>query len=166
MSLRISVAVLFLFSVPVAFASAIHSPAVVQAASAEADLKALNLLRDAAVEALRSADTEALHACFTTDAVVMDPHSSSATRREGQDDRFLDLIFWFGAIEITLTPRETVVSGQWAFEWGSHHAAKLENNAIDSEAQRHHEGDYLAILRRQSDGEWKIARFIYTEPIY
>jgi len=146
--------------------ASVETPAAVEEGpSVEADMEALDRLRVAALEALRSADEDALYDCFTDDAVVMDPGASSAYERNGHDHRFLSVIFLFGAVDAALTPHETTVSGDWAFEWGSHRKTMLEDITVESDTEARYEGDYVAILRRQPDGEWKIARFIYTEPI-
>ena len=124
------------------------------------DAEAIDRLRESAIAALEAGDMEALLACFTDDAVVMDPNSSAADVRGGpQDTSFLSGFFVVAALvgidfnNSSLSSAEVVVSGDWAFERGTYRVEK----------ERHPSpGDYIAILRRLPDGSWRIARFIFT----
>ncbi len=63
------------------------------------DAEAIDRLRESAIAALKTGDMEALLACFTDDAVVMDPNSSAADVRGGpQDTSFLSGFFVVAAL--------------------------------------------------------------------
>ncbi len=128
------------------------------ATAQHADAEAMDILREDAIAALKAGDMEALLACFTEDAVVMSPSSSSADARRGLlDTSFLSGLFVVAALtgidfeNSNLSSAELVVSGDWAFERGTYGVE-----------EKRHRGDYIAILRRLPDGSWRIARFIFT----
>ena len=69
-----------------------------------------------------------------------------------------------GEIEYEVTKyehnfKERKIIGDWAFEWGTYISAaapKDDGSPVESS------GKLLRILKRQSDGEWKVARAIWN----
>ncbi len=74
---------------------------------------------------------------------------------------------WFneaGEIEYKVTKYEhnfieRTVIGDWAFEWGTYVSAAVVLGEEDPEESS---GKLLRILKRQQDGEWKVARSIWN----
>ena len=54
---------------------------------------------------------------------------------------------------------ERKIIGDWAFEWGSYLSAAAP---LDGSEPIEASGKLLRILKRQSDGEWKVARAIWN----
>ena len=54
---------------------------------------------------------------------------------------------------------ERKIIGDWAFEWGSYLSAAAP---LDGAAAIEASGKLLRILKRQPDGEWKVARAIWN----
>lgn len=54
---------------------------------------------------------------------------------------------------------ERRILGEWAFEWGTYlsAAAPLDGSEVEQAT-----GKLLRILKRQADGEWKVARAIWN----
>jgi len=69
-----------------------------------------------------------------------------------------------GEIEYNVTKYEhdfieRTIIGDWAFEWGTFISAGVVLGEEDSEEAS---GKLLRILKRQQDGEWKVARSIWN----
>lgn len=54
---------------------------------------------------------------------------------------------------------ERKIMGDWAFEWGSYLSAAAP---LDGSEPMEASGKLLRILKRQPDGEWKVARAIWN----
>jgi uncharacterized protein (TIGR02246 family) len=127
-----------------------------QGASA-ADLAAISRIHQEYVAAHNDSDAARLVALFTDDAVLMpmdEPTLSGKPAIQEHYEEFFDQ----NPSAIELSPVETRVTGDWAFE-----RIEVKVTLPDGEGEnRHADVKYLWILQRQPDGSWKISRAIYN----
>ena len=116
-----------------------------------ADLKAVGVLHDRYAAAFNSNDAEAVANFYTEDAVLMLPGIPAIQGRQAIQAMFEEY-FKQNAAKIKHTPLDTQVAGDWAYERG-----KIRE-AVTSRAGQPLERSlkYLAILKRQADGAWKV----------
>jgi len=118
-----------------------------------ADRKAIDALRDQYTIAFNSSDAAATAASFTDDAIVMEANQASVEGKQAIQAMF-EAMFKANAVKISLTPAETQVAGDWAYERG---AAAI---TVTPKAGKPIEQSlrYVVILNRQPDGSWKLYR--------
>lgn len=120
-----------------------------------ADEAALRALIEQTAAFNNAADSAGWVGLFEEDAVYMPPGSPEVTTREGIREaaaafRNLDS-------DITITPAEIVVSGDWAFarsHVGGTVTVRESGDEIPIDVKQ------LVVYHRQPDGAWKIARLI------
>ena len=124
--------------------------------TAEADLAPLHEFLSHAGEAVNAGDVEAEVNRFTADGIYMWP---GAPAIEGHDALRKWFEVRFSEIEVELESKtlELEVVGEWAFERGRSVARIRPRTGGAVQTVR---GKYLNILRRQTDGTWRIARRI------
>ena len=130
-----------------------------------ADKAAINALRDKVMAAFNANDAAAIAACYTDDAVMMNPNEASAEGKSAIQASY-QAMFQQGAAKVARTPRETELSGDWAFEAGassvtitpkavrkkvaSRRAAKKDGKPVEVTSR------YVVVLKKQADGAWKV----------
>ena len=109
--------------------------------------------------AMKAGDAAALMAVLTDDVTFYPPHEP--TRRGKQDVKA-----WaqqvFSAVKtqrISVSDRNVVVAGDWAFERGTFVWAVAPAGGGETTEDR---GRFIAIWHRQSDGSWKAAHDIWN----
>ena len=119
----------------------------------------VNAALAAHVAAVNSCDVEANLAGFTDDIVYMPPNSPPV---HGKHDLESAIRAWVDNFEVNIdmVPEETVVSGDWAFQWGLLKGAFRPREGSESTTM---DWKFIYIYQRQSDGAWKIARDIYND---
>lgn len=122
-----------------------------QKRSVAADIKAIDALRDRFAAAYNSNDAAAVAAFYADDAILMLPNQAAIEGKQAIQTTLSDY-FRENAVKITPTPQETHVAGDWAFERGN----IRETVIMNSGKARHRSLKYLVILKRQSDGSWKV----------
>jgi uncharacterized protein (TIGR02246 family) len=130
-----------------------------------ADKAAINALRDKVMATFNSNDAAAIAACYTDDAVVMNPKEASAEGKPAIQASF-QAMFQQGAAKMALTPRETELSGDWAFETGTGTITitpKAARKKVASKRTAKKAGKpvevttrYVVVLKKQADGAWKV----------
>jgi uncharacterized protein (TIGR02246 family) len=116
----------------------------------QADVEAMNHVREAHIAALNDGDVNALVAAFTDDGVQMPPNAPANLGRES-------IRAWSQAfltpfrVEFTLLVDEVQVAGNWAFERGTY-TITLTPKAGGEPMQDI--GKYITIYERQSGGAW------------
>jgi len=111
--------------------------------------------------ASESRDAEGMARLHTDDCILMPPWDELVSGREAA------LVFWknqFSGSEnydlksCKLTITEQVVSGEWAYEWGVVNGVyHIRDNGHDIFDRSR----LFRILKKQPDGNWKIARAIW-----
>jgi uncharacterized protein (TIGR02246 family) len=127
------------------------SPGPAEKKNTAADTAAITVLRDKFAAAFNSKDAAALTACYTDDGIAMPPNQATVTGKQAIQ-AYYQATFQQGAAKITITPRETEVSGDWAFETGTTSLTITPKTGKPvEEASR-----YVVVLKKQTGGFWKI----------
>lgn len=125
----------------------------------EADIAAVNELRNQEETAAENGDVEALLALRTEDFVAMPPGGQAVAGREAVRE-FLSEMFGQMSMEETVVSEEVTVSGDLAFDRGTFSGTATPaggGNPIPIE------GAYLWVLERQQDGAWKYAIQMWSD---
>ena len=111
-------------------------------------------LQAAWINALKAADIDRLMSMVTEDVVAAHPNGRTTRGKQELADDFRRFFRNF-RMDQTATSDETIVTGEWAFDRASVSTqivpvAGGEPSQVNSEV--------IVILRRSTDGSWKIAR--------
>ena len=123
-----------------------------------ADMEAINGVRDAYVAAENSGDAAGAAALFADNGMLMPPNEPAVSGRAAIEAH-LQKEYSMVAIELSLTPLETKVAGDIAYDVGSNTAQMMPKAGGDSMEQA---GKHVVTLARQADGSWKITNLIYN----
>ncbi|MCL5743720.1 MAG: SgcJ/EcaC family oxidoreductase [Acidobacteria bacterium] len=141
------------------FAGCQSAPQPEQKTDVAADTTAINALRDKVTAAFNSNDAAALAADYADDAIMMNPNQAAVEGKPAIQAAY-EAMFKenAGKIAVTLvnTPLETQLAGDWAYDRGSATSTITPKTGKPVEQS----GKYLVILKRQTDGSWKIYREI------
>jgi uncharacterized protein (TIGR02246 family) len=139
-------------------AEEVAKPVTEEAPSTEADVAAIKSVDKKFLAAMNAGDASTMLNLCADDIVIMPPNETAVTGREATGSwtqSFVDNI----TVDETWSSEEVVVFGDWAFSrgtWAGTNTPKAGGEAIQDN------GKYLWILKRQSDGSWKYARFIWN----
>jgi uncharacterized protein (TIGR02246 family) len=131
-------------------------------AGIHADTAAIKTVSEQAAEAWTAGDWNTFAEFYTDDTIWMPPAEAPI--------RGIDALrTWVGPIwndstvvEISMTSEEIVVIDDWAFE--RHFESLVQMDEINGESKQY----YLKgarIFRREEDGSWKIAQYIWNENV-
>ena len=127
----------------------------------QADEAAINAIWSTYVSSLEAGDIDAWLSLWTEDGVQMPPNERPVigkdqlrTRNGGALDVF--------AVEIDITNQEVGVAGDWAFSRGVYTATFAPKDGSEPIPV---DGKFMTILKRQSDGGWKIYRDIFNSNV-
>jgi ketosteroid isomerase-like protein len=121
-----------------------------------ADEVAINEIRAQFASNLNSGDAEALMSLFDQEGVVMGTRqglTGDALRRSFQ--YYLDEF----ESDITFSPDEVRVAGDWAFDSGYYMDSMIEKSTGNTIQES---GGYVFVLKRQPNESWLIAREIHS----
>jgi uncharacterized protein (TIGR02246 family) len=124
----------------------------------EADLQAIDGIRETHVAVLNAGDAGAWAALFADDGVQMPPHAPACVGRraiESWSSGFMDLF----RLRFALSADEVRVLGDWAFERGTY-TIHLDPKAGGPSTQE--AGKYITIYQRDPGEGWRIARDIWN----
>ncbi len=124
-------------------------------------IEAVNALLAEHVAAVNSGDVSANLAGFTEDIIYLPP-DLPPVRGKPALESFVRSFFDSFDAEIKMAPEETVVAGDWVFQWGTITGAFRPLEGGDGTSL---EGKYMYLYQRQPDGSWKIARDIYNSNV-
>ena len=156
MRLLSSAVLLFAVLAFVACAPAAEEAVVEETPSTEAEVEAIHSTNDEYALARMANDLDASLAFWTDDAVWMTDGMPAFTFSRAEFEE------WFGSFTteaFNINSEETVVSGDWAYDRGTFTETMVlvgGSESIQTDAK------YLVIMRRQADGSWKYARFIFN----
>ncbi len=113
-------------------------------------------VRQAWLDAIRSADVERLAAMVTVDVVVVHGNGRCVRGREELKADFLKA-FEACSIEQKVQDVELVIRGRWAFE-----ISEVETRLTPHRegAAKHVRSTTVVVFRQHSDGSWKVGRVI------
>ncbi len=129
-----------------------------EAAETEADVEAINSLRDEFIGLDNASDAAGLASLYTNDAVLMPPNQAAVTGNQAIESWFQTTFDQF-TTEFTVASEELEVVGDWAFDWGAYMTALTPKAGGEPTEDR---GKYIVILRKQVDGSWRIAHDIWN----
>jgi uncharacterized protein (TIGR02246 family) len=125
------------------------------------DRMSIQRLRDADVAASKAYDAEGLAALFTDDAVALGPGQPPvrgiAAIRAGLRRMVASLDI--EVLDYREAFEETLLFGDTAVEWGCIEGTERPRGGVEISSSRVH---VMRILRRLSDGSWRIHRTIYA----
>jgi uncharacterized protein (TIGR02246 family) len=120
-----------------------------------ADTTAIKALRDQYTAAFNSNDAAATAATLADDAIVMEPNQAAIEGKQAVQAMF-EAMFKENAVRIALTPLETEVAGDWAYDRGNATITVTPKSGKPMQES----AKYLVIVKRQPDGSWKVYRDI------
>ena len=123
----------------------------------EADLRAIDLVRDAHVAALNKGDAAAWVAQFTEDGVQMPPNAPANVGKANIHSWSQGLLAHF-RVQFSLAVEEVRVLGDWALERGSF-TISLSGKAGGPDMKD--VGKYITLYQRRPEG-WRMARDIWN----
>ena len=124
------------------------------------DLKKIQQLDRRDIAASKTQDHQALLELWDKDGVALPPDQDPVVGM----DAIRSWLMQSGNTDYDVTRyehqfQERKIISDWAFEWGTFHSvavSKADGAAFESS------GKLLRILKRQPDGEWKVARAIWN----
>jgi len=131
-----------------------QGPGTAKAPDRAAEIQKIDELRNRFMAAYNSGDAAAAAALYTEDAVIMPANEPAAEGHQAVHESLQRELAQSPA-KISITPQETEIAGDWAYERGQAvitTTPKGAKDAVDLSAK------YLVILRRQPDGAWKVHR--------
>ena len=132
-----------------------------EVATTEADVAAVDQVRQQYSIAYNAGDVAALAALYTDDAVLLPPNEVTLTGKDAIRSMY-EVTFNQFTGEHSTTSQEIEVAGDWAFGQG---AFRVTFTPKDGGEPVDQEGKYIVICQRQPDGSWKIARLIWNNSI-
>ena len=113
--------------------------------------------RDAYMSAWKSANAGQIADLYTDDALVLYPNQPAVNGKSAIRAYFQAFFGDFAQKEFVLESSEVEIAGDWAFDRGTYRWKGVPRAGAGGDPAEDH-GKYLVILRRQSDGTWKVAR--------
>ncbi len=114
---------------------------------------------DQFMAAMKASDAAALAAVLTEDVVFCPPHEPTRTGKPEVQAWARDLFDQIKTERVSVSDRNVVVAGNWAFETGSFVWAVSPVQGGETTEDR---GRFLAIWQRQPDGSWKASYDIWN----
>ena len=124
----------------------------------QADVDALNHVREAHIAAVNDGDVNAWVAAFTADGVQMPPNAPANFGRESIRTWSQGFLALFRA-EFALSVDEVQVAGDWAFERGTYTIILTPKAGCEPMQEM---GKYITIYERELGGAWGMARDIWN----
>ena len=149
---------LLLILVPLACTPAQQAEPTAQEPTTVADEKAVRALTEEYAAAFSAGDVTRLLACYSEDAVRMPPSAPAYTGRAAFEEGFRTKFERF-SYQLTWPTEEMVVADGWAFHQRTY-ISKLTPVAGGEVIEG--SGKAVAILQKQPDHSWKIAREIWN----
>jgi len=126
----------------------------------EADIAAINVVGEQLREAYIARDWDRFAGYFAEDAIWM-PNNFPPLIGKAAWWSFAEQ-FWHSTavVEMDLVSDEIIIAGDWAFERHTEIQVTASTSGEGEPATNRFKGIWL--LRRQADGSWKIARYIWN----
>ena len=130
------------------------------------DVAQIKKLQDDYCQAWLRNEPDGVRAVFVEDSVLLPHHGV-----EPKVGRTALNQFWFPpnapptkVLELGFSPESISGDGQIAYSWGKQHVSWVSKQG-DKETTVSMKGTYLMVLEKQSDGKWKISRFMWDDPL-
>jgi uncharacterized protein (TIGR02246 family) len=131
-------------------------------ADADADAEAIKALRERDAAAARAGDFATLRAIISDDAVVLAPGSEPKVGKAAIDASFAQManaLRTHEVVDYRFELSEPEIAGDLAIEYG---AIVGSMRALVDGNVAHYRYNVLRILRRESDGRWRVYRTIWN----
>ena len=125
------------------------------------DVEAINSVLSEHVAAVNAGDVSANMSGFAEDVVYLPPDGPPVRGKVALESFLRSAVDSFDA-QIEMVPEETVVAGEWAFQWGTITGTLRPIGGGDSVSL---DGKWMYVYQRQGDGSWKIARDVYNSSV-
>ena len=128
----------------------------------EKGLQAIETLHKKDMAASKAGDFETLRSLISDDAVIRPPGGNSIRGKAELDANFGRMKEASGQAEVLeyfQEFEEVKVIGDYAFEWGTVRGAMRSKESGETERSSY---QMMRVLKRQSDGEWKVHRSIWN----
>ena len=128
----------------------------------EGDLARIEELHRTDIAASKAQDFDALKTLWTEDAVKLAPDERGTIGREAivaDMDKYREAQVNLEILEYRHDWQEIRLMGDWAFEWGYFYGRARDRTTGEEFEERN---KLLRILRKQSDGSWKVARVMWN----
>lgn len=155
---QLCIVVIFLVAVAMTMCAPTPEPVSQSALSIEADVEAIQRVREQEVTAYSSDDLDHFISTMSDDVVVDPPYYPAVIGREAARS-VIATLFERATYDVTYPVEELVVFGDWAFERGVW-TSKITPKDGGEPTEASFGG--VQIYRRQSDGSWKITRLIWN----
>ncbi len=129
-----------------------------QASANQADVEAINKLREQEMAAFSAADVITLLGLFTNDVIVMPPNEPALSGKDALRS-WAENIYKQFTVQGKYTSSDIVLAGDWAFE---RFTSTLTTKPVAGGEPVQEVIKGLHIYHRQSDGSWKIAQDIWN----
>ena len=126
--------------------------------NAPADIAAINALRAKFQQVFNAGDASAVGNLYTVDAIAANNHQPSEIGRDAIAKATADLFAQFN-VKFELTAEETQTMGDFGYDRGRFTFA-LTPKTAGAPAPPVDEGRYLVILKKDTDGQWRVSRDI------
>jgi uncharacterized protein (TIGR02246 family) len=123
-----------------------------------AEKQSLKQLRQQYSQALNSQNVDQALSFYTEDAVLMAPFQPPI---EGRNEIGAQMRETFEQYQqnMTIESQELEVAGEWAYDRGT---LRFEMKPHAGGETTTVDGNYVAVLKRDHDGSWKLSRVIYN----
>lgn len=126
-----------------------------------ADIDAINSLHQRDMEASKKWDVDTLASLWADDIVTLTQGEPPMIGKDANRAAMLRLRDESNGIQISdyiLSFNEVKIVGDWAFEWGTYSGTVKPADGGDAIRTT---GKVIRVLKKDSDGSWKIARAMY-----
>lgn len=151
----------FVIKLSLVLVSLIFSSCASKRDGSSADMDAINALHQRDLEASRKWDIDTLASLWTDDVVTLsegEPPLIGKAANRASVTRLRDESRELQITDYSLSFNEVKIVGDWAFEWGTYSGTV---KPVRGELERI-TGKVIRVLKRDSDGSWKIARAMYN----
>lgn len=128
---------------------------------ASADMDAINALHQRDMEASKKFDVDTLASLWSDDIVTLTQGEPPMIGKDANRAAILRLRDESREVQIAdyiLSFNEVKITGDWAFEWGTYSGTVKPVAGGDAIRTT---GKVIRVLKKDSDGSWKIARAMY-----
>jgi len=155
------------FAIPVMLGAlavgACSTPPPAPAMNAPDDIAAVNALREKFVTTFNAGDATAVGSLYTTDAIAAQNHQPTDTGRDAIVASTTGLFSQF-TVKMELMADETMTMGDFAYDRGRFTFA-LTPKTAGMPAPPVDQGRYLVLLRKDTDGQWRVSRDISNSSV-
>ena len=134
-------------------------PVADEAPSTEADVEAIKAVFKQYEDTITADDFEGYMALFVADCMVLPPNAAILIGKDTWRPWAQSTYFDQFDMEETITVQETKIAGDWAFVRGSYTFQGIPKAEGETTG---HDGKFISIVERQSDGSWKISHNIWS----